>query len=96
MEVGSEGADDGGVEEDGDGKAEAELFHSKVAHEGEDEGDSDHDGGCIRDDGGGALHAGGDRLIGAQALLLELLDPAHYEHLVVDGEAEEEGEEEQA
>ena len=89
------GADDRGVDEEGDGDAEAHLLeHDQVAGgEAAEDGDDDQRG--AGDQPRGRADAEGDSTRGVTGLRVALLDPAQQEHLVVHREAEEDGEEEE-
>ena len=101
-------ADDQGVDEDGEAEAEAEFLQDPLAAEQERPEDQDHDAGRGRDDLAALGLAGGDRLVVAPGgpaakggqltvgrvvqVVPFLLDPADQVHLVVHGQPEQHGE----
>ena len=69
-----EGADDGGVDEDGDGEPDAELLDGQDfpgGEAGEDDDDEERGGG---DDAAAALQADGDGEVTVAGLVVHLLD----------------------
>src|ERR1019366_5976518 len=88
-------ADDGRVEEERDGDAEAHLLEHDELASGEADEDHDDDQGRPGDDEGGRSDAGGHRRGGIAARVIALADATHEEDLVVHREAEEDREEEE-
>lgn len=86
--------DQGCVDQDRHAKPDAELLHLDVPSKGESSEHSDHDGGRARDLAGGQPDTLGHRLIGRESVVVPFLDAVQQEHVVVHGQAEQDGEEE--
>ena len=69
-----EGADDGGVDEDGDGEPDAELFDGQDFTGGEAGEDDDDEEGGGGDDTSAALQADGDGEVAVAGLVVHLFD----------------------
>ena len=88
-------ADDRRVEQDRRREPDAELLEHQHRERCEDGEDTDHDDRGARDDARGRLDPVRDRLVGGQAALDRLTDPAQQEDVVVHREPEQDHEQEQ-
>ncbi len=85
-------ADEGGVDEDGDGEGEADHLDDEEVAEGEGGEDGDHDGGGAGDKAGGACKAFGDGIIFGEAGFAGFADAGYEEDFVVHAKAEDDRE----
>ena len=76
-------AHEGGVDDDGDGQADAELLDGEHLAGGEAGEHHDDERGGRGDDPPGALEADGDGEVVVAGLVVHLLDAGEQEHLVV-------------
>ena len=88
-------ADDRRVEQHRDRQPDPQLLHVERRERGEDREDRHHHEGCTRHRPCGCADSSLDGLLGRQAAVGELLDPADDEDVVVHRKAEQHGEEEQ-
>ena len=85
-------ADEGGVDEHGDGEADTEQLAVRVVAEDEGAEHADHDQRRRGDHPGGARQAPDDGFVVVAGRHVLLTDPGQEEHLVVHREPEEDGE----
>src|SRR3954468_6004996 len=88
-------ADDGGVDQDGDGEPESHLLEVEEAEGDEAREHADHHRGGAGHGPGGGRDPLPDGLVGAHAAVMELADPREDEDVVVHREPEEDHEQEQ-